>query len=48
MMEGKLEKQIAYKDNLEKFGNGQQEFVVKLEARLSNQQEYLVKLYETI
>ncbi len=48
MMEGKLEKQIAYKDNLEKFGNGQQEFVVKLEARLSNQQEYLVKLYDDI
>jgi len=48
MMEGKLEKQIAWKENLEKFGTGQQEFVVKLEARLSNQQEYLLKLYDDI
>jgi chromosome segregation ATPase len=48
MMEGKLQKQLEYKDKLEKFGTGQQEFVVRIETRLSNQQEYLLKLHDDL
>jgi uncharacterized protein (DUF342 family) len=48
MMEGKLQKQLEYKDKLEKFGNGQQDFVVRIETRLSNQQEYLLKLHDDL
>ena len=48
MMEGKLHKQIEYKEKLEKFGNGQQDFVARIETRLSNQQEYLLKLHDDL